>query len=580
MTRILFLCSDNGSRSQMAEGFARARASDTADVSSAGIEASAVHPLAVEVMAERGIDIAQAVAKALDPLRAHEFDVVISLCPQASRECPILPGNPTVVDWRLADPSGEEGGAGALRAAFRRSRDQIEQLVHDFFDRGYLQALVHAKRQAALILNNVSEGIIAHDLERRIFYFNRAAEQITEYPREAVMGRDCQDVFPTGFCGGHCLFSDPEGRTESPGPVERPIEIRTRSGETRRLQTSVRPMHDEQQRPAGVLVTFHDYTREWNMARRLGEVEQFSGIIGRDERMLEVFDLIRDVADSTVSVLIHGESGTGKELVAAAIHREGARGSKLFVPINCGALPESLLESELFGHVRGAFTGAVRDKKGRFELADEGTIFLDEIGDVTPAMQVKLLRVLQEGTFERVGSEETLQVDVRVIAATNKDLQKEIREGRFREDLYYRLSVMPILLPPLRERRTDIPLLANHVLQRAVREAGREPVTLSFEALDTMISYDWPGNVRELQNWLQFALVKCKDAVIRPEHLPAPAAAAGPARPAKRRRRRKLEAEAVRQALEQAKGNKVEAARLLGVSRATLYRFLDEGKAV
>jgi transcriptional regulator with GAF, ATPase, and Fis domain len=305
---------------------------------------------------------------------------------------------------------------------------------------------------------------------------------------------------------------------------------------------------------------------------------QFSGIIGKDERMLEVYDLIRDLADNTAPVLILGESGTGKELVAAAIHNEGPRAQKLFVPVNCGALPETLLESELFGHVKGAFTGAFRDKKGRFELADGGTIFLDEIGDISPAMQVRLMRVLQEGTFERVGSESTLKVDVRLISATNKDLQKEIAAGRFRDDLYYRLSVVPIRLPPLRERRNDIPLLAEHTLKRALEMSGRQGVALSADALDIMLSYDWPGNVRELQNWIQFALVKCKTGVIRPEHLPPSrvTAAAGIPLPGTARRRRKLDAESVRMALQQTGGNRVEAARLLGVSRATLYRFLPD----
>jgi transcriptional regulator with GAF, ATPase, and Fis domain len=324
----------------------------------------------------------------------------------------------------------------------------------------------------------------------------------------------------------------------------------------------------------GVLLTFRDTTREQDLARRMGEIRQFSGIIGKDEKMLEVFDLVRELADSNAPVLVQGESGTGKELVAAAIHNEGLRANHLFVPVNCGALPEALLESELFGHVKGAFTGAIRDKKGRFELADGGTIFLDEIGDISPPMQVKLLRVLQEGRFERVGSEKTLEVDVRVISATNKDLSQEIAEGNFREDLFYRLCVVPLTLPPLREKRNDIPLLVDHLLEHALKEVGREDVTVAPEALDVIMAHEWPGNVRELENWLQFALIKCRGNVIKPEHLP-PGSSAG-ARPGKRMRRRKLDVDSVRSALRETDGNKVEAARLLGVSRATLYRFLDD----
>jgi len=232
--------------------------------------------------------------------------------------------------------------------------------------------------------------------------------------------------------------------------------------------------------------------------------------------------------DVDAPVLIQGESGTGKELVAAAIHNEGPRANKRFVAVNCSALPETLLESELFGHVRGAFTGAVRDKRGRFELADEGTIFLDEVGDLSPTIQVKLLRVLQEGTIERIGSERTLKVNVRLISATNKNLAEEVKKGRFREDLYYRLCVVPLQLPPLRERRTDIPLLANHFLKKALQERGGE-ICLSPEAIERMVDYSWPGNVRELQNFIHYALVKCKGNILEVYHFPPALLSAGAA---------------------------------------------------
>ncbi|MCK5758335.1 MAG: sigma-54-dependent Fis family transcriptional regulator, partial [Clostridiales bacterium] len=294
----------------------------------------------------------------------------------------------------------------------------------------------------------------------------------------------------------------------------------------------------------------------------------------QDEKMLEMFDLISDLAQSNVSVLIQGASGTGKELVAAAIHNEGPRANNMFVPVNCGALPETLLESELFGHVKGAFTGAVRDKKGRFELADKGTIFLDEIGDISAAMQVKLLRVLQEGCFEKVGGEETIYVDVRVVSATNKNLSEEIANGRFREDLYYRLNVVPVWLPPLRERRNDIPLLADYILRQTLESSSAEDnIELSGDALGIMMSYDWPGNVRELQNWIQFALVRCKGTIIMPEHLPP--MPASHLYPHTVQHKRKLDINIVKEALLRTSGNKVKAAKVLGVSRATLYRFLD-----
>jgi transcriptional regulator with GAF, ATPase, and Fis domain len=301
--------------------------------------------------------------------------------------------------------------------------------------------------------------------------------------------------------------------------------------------------------------------------------------------MLQLFDTIREVAEVNVPVMIEGDSGTGKELVATAIHNEGPFADKPFVPVNCGALPEGILESELFGHVKGAFTGAVRDRKGRFELADGGTIFLDEVGELPGATQVKLLRVLQGGIFQRVGGEENIKVDVRVISATNKKLAEEVAAGRFREDLFYRLCVVPIYLPPLRERRNDIPLLAEHLLKRALSEVGREDVVLSPEAVDVMIDYNWAGNVRELENAIRYALVKCRDNLLLPGHLPLKILKAQrhvrgqtcPKKP-KNRRKRKLDAERVWRALEEAGGNKIEAARRLGVSRATLYRFLQESE--
>jgi transcriptional regulator with GAF, ATPase, and Fis domain len=317
-----------------------------------------------------------------------------------------------------------------------------------------------------------------------------------------------------------------------------------------------------------------------DLRRRLKTEQSFAGIVGRDAKMLELFDTIMEIAEVNIPVLIQGESGTGKELVAAAIHNEGHSTDKPFVPVNCGALPEGILESELFGHVKGAFTGAIHDRKGRFELADGGTIFLDEIGDIPAAMQVKLLRVLEERTFERVGGEESIKVDVRVISATNKNLAEEVAAGRFREDLFYRLCVVPVYLPPLRDRRNDIPLLAERLLKKALTDIGRKDVVLSPETVCVMMDYDWPGNVRELENALRYALVKCRDNLLLPEYLPLKILETyvpSQAYPRKQRKR-KLDAETVWRTLEETGGNKAEAALRLGVSRATLYRFLKESE--
>ena len=328
------------------------------------------------------------------------------------------------------------------------------------------------------------------------------------------------------------------------------------------------------------IVILEDVTELAGLRRLLHTEKSFAGIVGNTHEMHAVFDAIREVADADVPVMVLGESGTGKELVARAIHDQGARSGRNFVSVNCGALPDGLLESELFGHVKGAFTGSIRDRKGRFELADGGTIFLDEVADLSLPMQVKLLRVLQEGTFEKVGGEKTVEVDVRVVSATNKNLEAEVAAGRFREDLYYRLCVVPITVPPLRKRIADVPLLAEFFIQREVASSGGLQGAISPEVISLLTSYSWPGNVRELQNVLQFAWIKCRGGVMAPEHLPPSLTKTVVLGHKKVSRRRKLSVVAVAEALEATGGNKTDAAKHLGVSRATLYRFLDENSAL
>ncbi|UCD33939.1 MAG: sigma-54-dependent Fis family transcriptional regulator [Desulfobacterales bacterium] len=347
------------------------------------------------------------------------------------------------------------------------------------------------------------------------------------------------------------------------------------NGEPKDLQLLVSAAPFEYEGSRFAIVILEDMTELNTLRRRLKTEHSFSGIVGNDAKMNELYETIRQVADVNVPILVQGESGTGKELVAAAIHNEGPRANKPFVPVNCGALPEGLLESELFGHVKGAFTGALRDKKGRFELAHGGTLFLDEVADLTKVVQAKLLRVLQEGIFERVGDEKTISVDVRIISAANRDLKQEVKKGNFRDDLYYRLSVVPILMPPLRERKTDIPLLINHFLNQIAMNGRRNPSKISDEAMAMMMNYSWPGNVRELQNAIQFAIVKYDGSVIQPKDLPMELkdqqhlyASRGPSK--------KLNSEIVESALKTTGGNKAKAARLLGVGRATLYRFLAD----
>ena len=311
--------------------------------------------------------------------------------------------------------------------------------------------------------------------------------------------------------------------------------------------------------------------------RRAGEKFPtcFSKIITRNKKMKDVFRQMAKVAVYDYAVHIFGDTGTGKELVAEAIHKASSRRNGPFVPINCGALPENLVESELFGHVKGSFSGAIRDRKGRFELADNGTIFLDEVAELSKYMQAKLLRFLQDGKFERVGGEKTVSVNARVISATNKDLKKEMKKNRFRDDLYYRINVVPVHLPPLRERKSDIPLLADHFLKQAVRQYNRSPVIFSNEAMALLMEYPWPGNIRELQNAVQYSFVKSNGIEITPDDLPMEI---NHSRLSMNNNSvsRKLNVERVEFAMEKTGGNKAKAARLLKVGRATLYRFFNE----
>jgi len=314
------------------------------------------------------------------------------------------------------------------------------------------------------------------------------------------------------------------------------------------------------------------------LRRELSGEDGFHGILGRSSAMLQVFDLISSSAQSEAPVIIYGDSGTGKELVASAIHKLGPRRKAPFIKVNCAALSESLLESELFGHVKGAFTGADRTRLGRFEAANGGDIFLDEIGDLPLSTQVKLLRVLQEKEIEKVGDHRPISIDVRILAATNKDLHRLMEEGRFRQDLYYRIGVIPIILPPLWERREDIPLLVETFINR-IRLKTDKPITgMSKDSLDLLLRYDWPGNVRELINVIEYAFVLCHEDEIMPNHLPARVTGEQSRVTPKRRMTQSHtddeERKRILEALESTAGNQSKAAEILGISRVTLWKRL------
>jgi transcriptional regulator with PAS, ATPase and Fis domain len=343
----------------------------------------------------------------------------------------------------------------------------------------------------------------------------------------------------------------------------------------RDVKAEILKKHGNHRNTPGEIISFREILNSGNHKTGNKNPVNFSGIIGRNRKMIEVFRQIINVAEYDYPVHIFGETGTGKELVAEAIHQTSSRKDGPFVPINCGAMPEGLVESELFGHVKGSFSGAIRDKKGRLELANGGTIFLDEIAELSKHMQAKLLRFLQDGKFEKVGGEKTVRINVRVISATNKDLKEEMKKNRFRDDLYYRINVVPISLPPLRERKSDIPLLVNHFLKQAARQYNRNSVVVSDRAMMLLTEYKWSGNVRELQNAIQFAFVKSRGDEITPDNLPMEIndnrlfqTVRGPSR--------KLDSVQVESAIKKTGGNKAKAARLLNVGRATLYRFIND----
>jgi len=610
--RVLFVCGSNSCRSQIATGFLRSLGGERVDVLSAGITASQVHPMARQVMEEAGVDISGQTSKSLSQLEPTQFDLVITLCGVAREACfspdtmkreerkKLFGGVPTYLHWGIPDPATAEGDEEQLLAIFRQARDEIRRRVEGLLEHGYLDAFTLERTRLQRFADMLVDGIIIHDEFRNLFLVNRALLEMTGRTREEIEGRDCHEVFPhSGLCGKLCLFQ--HGPSKGNARHQNEVRFTSDQGETRLLKVTSEPMEIEPGKQGGMAVV-QDLTEVKELRARLGEQRSFHGMVGSSRVVQEVFETIKAVSTSDYAVLITGESGTGKELVAAAIHQESSRRDGPFVPVNCGALPENILESELFGHVRGAFTGAIRDKKGRFELAHKGTLFLDEVGELPRQVQVKLLRVLQEKSFERVGGERTIRVDVRIVAATNQNLQQMIRDGGFREDLYYRLCVVPIHLPTLHERIDDLPLLVESLLTRIRKESGKKVNGVSNGALDLLRGHKWPGNIRELINALQYASIRCTGRVIQEEHLPAelrnassgalattpqsaaplaigpgaaaPSATAGSLAPTTRRRH-KLTREAVQQALAEAGGKKVKAAKLLGVGRATLYRFLD-----
>jgi PAS domain S-box-containing protein len=423
------------------------------------------------------------------------------------------------------------------------------------------------------ILNHISDGVMTYDSDFRITSFNRAAEEITGYEAKEALGRTCKEIFRCSACDPTCgMFTTLHNML-----AEQDCEVRLerKNGEIRIARISTAILRNPEGRVTGTVVTFRDISELMSMKKELMGRYHFHSIIGKSHKMQEVFALIEDVGESDATVLVLGESGTGKELIARAIHHQSRRSQFPFVKVNCSALAETLLESELFGHVKGAFTGAYRDKVGRFELATEGSIFLDEIGDTTPNIQLKLLRVLQEREIERVGDSKVINVDVRIIAATNRNLAQLVEDGNFREDLFYRLNVIPISIPPLRDRKEDIPLLLDHFISEFNEQTSKNIAGITKEALSILMDYHWPGNIRQLENAIEHAFVKTHGKSIEPSSLPIEICMTSKHFQLSQAGTRD-ERETLVAALQETGWNKAKASRELGIDRVTLWRKMKK----
>jgi len=431
------------------------------------------------------------------------------------------------------------------------------------------------RRNMEAIFRSIKDGIVTVSENMTVMEINEAAAGICGISQRSVSDKPIAAVL--GDCGGDCLKALHQTLKTQKSAHLHHIECRARRRPGQVISVCVSPLLNRQNKFAGGVMVLRDETRLLNLERNLKERQFYDRLIGNSPGMQKVKSLIKDLASVPTTVLLTGESGTGKELVVDSLHFQGDRSDKALIKVNCSALSDNLLESELFGHVRGAFTGAIKDHVGRFQKADGGTIFLDEIGDISPKMQLRLLRVIENMEFQRVGGNASIKVDVRIVAATNQDLRLKVARGQFREDLYYRLRVMEVKLPPLRERRDDIPLLVSHFIQKFNRKLTKQIKTISEEALRGLTSHDWPGNVRELENVIERAFVLCHQSTITLEHLSdeltsksrSSVSGAFPIQEDE-------EVSSILSALDKTAGNKSRAARLLGLSRKTIYRKIEK----
>lgn len=424
-------------------------------------------------------------------------------------------------------------------------------------------------------MDSIADGVFTIDKNWRITTYNKAAEEITGIPREKAIGQICKDVLRANVCETDCALRYTMD-TGSP-VINKPVHIIDSEGRRKAITISTALLKDEKGRVIGGVETFRDMTVVEELRKQVQEKYTCEDIISRNHIIQGLFNILPQVAESDCTVLIEGQTGTGKELFAHAIHNLSRRKAKSFVAVNCSALPDTLLESELFGYKAGAFTDAKKDKPGRFALAEGGSLFLDEIGDVSAAVQVKLLRVLQEKTYEPVGAVSSEKADVRIIAASNKDLVELVDQGKFRDDLYYRVNVVKLTLPALKERSEDIPLLIEHFIHRFNGIYNKNICCLSDDAMAAMLNYDFPGNIRELENSIEHCFVLCRGDVIETHHLPSSMKKSNTIKDSDIstfRTLRQTEALMIERALRRNKGNRTAAARELGINASTLFRKL------
>jgi PAS domain S-box-containing protein len=374
------------------------------------------------------------------------------------------------------------------------------------------------ENQTQIILDSIADGVFTVDSELKVMSFNRSAEKITGIKKQEAIGRHCWEVFRASICEKQCSLK----HTMATGQpvVNQSIYIVNLGGERVPVSISTALLKDERGKVIGGVETFRDLSMVEELRKELSRSHSFQDVISKSKEMQRLFGILEQVSESEATILLEGESGTGKGLFAKAIHALSPRKKGPLITVNCGSLPDTLLESELFGYEKGAHSTAFKDKPGRLALAEGGTLFLDEIGDISPALQIRLLRVLQDKVYEPLGSAKSLKANVRIVAATNKSLDGLVNEGKFRQDLFYRINVVRLVLPPLRERREDIPLLLEHFIQKFSRLNGKEIQGLAPDVVPVLMSHEFPGNIRELENIIEYATVVCKNSHIRMQHLP------------------------------------------------------------